>query len=41
MNVTIDLSAYAGDAVQIELLNQANGWEWETGLWAQIDFVTE
>jgi len=41
MDVSIDLSAYAGDAVQIELANQANGWEWETGLWAQIDLVSE
>jgi hypothetical protein len=41
MDVSIDLSAYAGDAVQVELLNQANGWEWETGLWAQIDLVSE
>ena len=41
MDVSIDLSAYAGDAVQIELANQANGWERETGLWAQIDLVSE
>jgi len=41
MNVSIDLSAYAGDAVKIELANQANGWEWETGLWAQINLVSE
>jgi len=41
MDVSIDLSAYAGDAVKIELFNQPNGWERETGFWAQIDLVTE
>jgi len=41
MDLSIDLSAYAGDAVKIELANQANGWQWETGLWAQINVVSE
>ncbi len=41
MDVSIDLSAYAGHAVKIELLNQPNGWQRETGFWAQIDLVTE
>ncbi len=41
MDVSIDLSAYAGHAVKIELFNQPNGWQRETGFWAQIDLVTE
>jgi hypothetical protein len=46
MDLSIDLSAYAGQTVLIELLNQANGWqvetdEFETGVWAKIELVTE
>ncbi len=41
MDVSIDLSAYAGDAVKIELVNKANGWEWETGLWSKIKLISE
>jgi hypothetical protein len=46
MDLSIDLSAYAGKTVLIELLNQANGWQietghYETGIWAKIELVTE
>ncbi len=41
MDVSVDLSAYAGDAVKIELVNRANGWEWETGLWSRIELISE
>ncbi len=46
MNLSIDLSDYAGQTVLIELLNQANGWQletghYETGIWAKIEFVSE
>ncbi|MHC4728839.1 MAG: ADP-ribosylglycohydrolase family protein, partial [Planctomycetota bacterium] len=46
MDLSIDLSAYAGKTVLIELLNQAKGWqletdEYEPGIWVKIDLVTE
>ena len=46
MELSIDLSAYAGQTVFIELLNQANGWnmeagEYETAIWLKIELVTE
>jgi hypothetical protein len=41
MDVSIDLSAYAGDAVKIELVNKANGWEWEAGFWSKIELISE
>ena len=41
MDVSIDLCAYAGDAVKIELVNKANGWAWETGLWSKIELISE
>ena len=46
MDLSIDLAAYAGQTVLIELLNQANGWQfetgqYETGIWAKIELVTE
>ncbi|HNR99491.1 MAG TPA: ADP-ribosylglycohydrolase family protein [Planctomycetota bacterium] len=39
--VAVDLSAYAGKTVRLELLNQANGWAWEAGYWASIALVSE
>lgn len=46
LDLSIDLSAYAGETVLIELLNQANGWQietghYETGIWAKIELVTK
>jgi len=35
----VDLSAYAGQEVALELRNQANGWSWEGGYWAAIEVV--
>ncbi len=32
----IDLSDRAGDRVHLELINQADGWRWEAGYWAEI-----
>ncbi len=37
MTVRADLSAWAGKSVKIELVNQPNGWSWETGHWAVIE----
>ncbi|HVX63284.1 MAG TPA: c-type cytochrome, partial [Pirellulales bacterium] len=39
--VAIDLSRFAGQQVQLELLNQANGWSWEFGYWGRIEVVSE
>lgn len=39
LDLYIDLSAYAGDEVSLELLNQASGRDWEGGYWALIELV--
>ena len=36
----VDLTAYAGRSVKLELINQANGWSFEAGHWAQIAMVS-
>ena len=36
MDVSVDLSDYAGSKVDLELLNQASGWMCEVGFWAKI-----
>jgi len=41
MAMDVDLSAYAGKTVLLELLNQANGWAWETGYWAEIELQSD
>gem|GEM_PF-4809277 len=40
MTVDVDLSAYAGKKVEIELVNQPSGWNWETAYWGEIDLKT-
>ena len=40
LDVTLDLSTYAGRDVRIELLNQATGWNKEAAYWARIDVET-
>lgn len=37
----IDLTEFAGKSVEIELVNQANGWEYEAGLWKVIRISTK
>jgi len=37
INVDIDLSAYSGQEIEIELENQPNGWSFEAGYWAKIE----
>ncbi|HAK96036.1 MAG TPA: hypothetical protein DCM87_13850 [Planctomycetes bacterium] len=39
--VSVDLSAYAGKTVRLELVNQASGWAYEAGYWASIAIVSE
>jgi len=34
--VAVDLSAYAGKSVKLELENRADGWSWEAGYWSRI-----
>ena len=36
LNVDLDLSPLAGKTVNLELTNQADGWSWEAGCWAEI-----
>ncbi|MDP3849266.1 MAG: ADP-ribosylglycohydrolase family protein [Luteolibacter sp.] len=41
MNVVVDLTPYAGQSVFVELLNQPNGWSYETGYWANLIVETK
>ena len=41
LDVSVDLSEYAGKAVVIELYNQPTGWTWEAGYWAEISTATD
>ena len=36
LDVRVDLSAYAGRKVQLELVNQPSDWAYEAGYWAEI-----
>jgi len=40
-DVAVDLSAYAGQSVKIELINQPTGWRFEAAHWAKISLETE
>jgi hypothetical protein len=39
--LAVDLTPYAGRTVNLELLNQANGWNWEFGYWGRIEIISE
>ena len=39
--VAVDLSPLAGKTVNLELVNQADGWSWEAGFWARITIESE
>jgi hypothetical protein len=39
--VEVDLSPMAGKAVDLELVNMADGWQWEAGYWAEIAVISE
>ena len=41
LEVETDLSDYAGNEVFLELVNQANGWAFEAGYWAEIEIVED
>ena len=37
----VDLTPFAGKAVELELVNQPNGWSWEAAYWAKVDVTTD
>jgi putative membrane-bound dehydrogenase-like protein len=39
--VTVDLSPLAGQEVELELENRANGWDYEFGYWGSVDVISE
>jgi len=41
MEVDVDLSAYSGKDVNLELINQPSDWAFEGGYWAEIKVVSE
>jgi len=41
LDVSVDLSEFAGKTVLVELLNQPTGWSWEAGYWAALGLVSE
>jgi hypothetical protein len=41
LDVTVDLSAYAGQEVLLELVNQPTGWAWEAAYWERVALATE
>jgi hypothetical protein len=41
LDIKIDLSEYAGKTVNIELINQPTGWQFEGAHWAQISIVSQ
>ncbi|MCX6903127.1 MAG: hypothetical protein NTW03_06535 [Verrucomicrobia bacterium] len=41
LSETLDLSAYAGKRVKMELVNQPTGWSYEAAYWAEIAVVSE
>ncbi len=41
MEVSVDLSEFAGSTLPLVLMNEANGWQYEAAYWAKIEIVTE
>jgi len=41
MKTDVDLSAYAGKEINLELENKASEWAWEAGYWARIELISE
>ena len=41
MQTDVDLSAYAGKQIKLELVNKASDWQWEAGYWARIELISE
>jgi hypothetical protein len=41
MEATVDLSAWAGKEVRLELVNQPTEWSWEAAFWSKIEIASE
>jgi len=41
LSLDVDLSAFAGKSVKLELENRADEWRWEAGYWSAIELVTD
>lgn len=41
MQADVDLSAYAGKEIKLELVNQASDWKFEAAYWAGIELISE
>jgi hypothetical protein len=41
METGVNLSAYAGKEVKLELVNQPSDWAWEAGYWAKIELISK
>lgn len=41
LDVTVDLSEFAGKSILLELVNKPTGWSWEAGYWARIAIETK
>jgi putative heme-binding domain-containing protein len=39
--ISVDLSAYAGKKVELELLNQPTDWAFEHGYWGRVEIISE
>lgn len=40
LELSVDLSAYAGKSVQLDLENRANNWSWEFAYWNRVELVS-
>ena len=41
MDVSVNLTEYAGKTVNLQLVNQSSGWNHEAGFWNQIKLVSK
>lgn len=41
IEITVDLSGFAGKETRLELINQPNGWAWEGAYWDRIEILSE
>jgi hypothetical protein len=41
LDLTVDLSGFAGKSILLELVNMPTGWAWEAGYWARISIETK
>ena len=41
LELSIDLTKFTGESVDLELRNEANGWSYEYGYWGRIEIISE